>query len=182
MKKRNSGFTLIELMLTISIAAVLMAVGIPAMQDVIINNRIVTEANELVTHISLARSEAIKRNRAIVICISADPNAVSPACGGTSQDWSSGWITFVDDNGNNAHNAGELILRVGNALSGNTTIKADTEGATFIGFNGDGSRNRNLLNLRIAICAGSDEASGRELVIDSLGRSTMNRPPASCEP
>lgn len=56
------GFTLIELMVTIAVAAILLAVAVPSFRHLIISNRLTTAANNVVTAVTLARSEAIKRN------------------------------------------------------------------------------------------------------------------------
>lgn len=59
---RTEGFTLIELMVTIAVAAVLLAVAVPSFRHLIISNRLTTAANDVITSVTLARSEAIKRN------------------------------------------------------------------------------------------------------------------------
>lgn len=56
------GFTLIELMVTIAVAAILLAVAVPSFRHLIISNRLTTAANDVVTALTVARSEAIKRN------------------------------------------------------------------------------------------------------------------------
>ena len=66
-KSDPRGFTLIELMVTISIAAILLAIGVPSFQAIIENNRLATQSNELITAVSLARSEAIKRGADITM-------------------------------------------------------------------------------------------------------------------
>ena len=58
---KSSGFTLVELMITLAIAGILVAVGIPSFNSTISSNRLTSYANELVTALNLARSEAVKR-------------------------------------------------------------------------------------------------------------------------
>ena len=68
------GFTLLELMVAIAVLAVLATVGVPSFRDLIQNNRITTQTNELVTALSFARAEAIKRGQTIQVAIvAADP-------------------------------------------------------------------------------------------------------------
>ena len=101
---REHAFTIIELMITLALAVTLLALGVPAMQDMLRNNRMVDQTNTLVSDIQLGRSEAIKRNSRVVICQSND--LATPACGGTSQVWSTGWLVFADDNANSTFEAG----------------------------------------------------------------------------
>lgn len=101
------GFTLLELISTISIAAVLATTAIPAFSGLVQRNRITTEINTFVAHLHYARSEAIKRATRVVMCRSAD----GLSCGRT-EGWHKGWITFADTNANRELDAGESMLRV----------------------------------------------------------------------
>jgi len=90
----SKGFTLVELMTTLAIGFILIAVGIPAVGSLIGNNQITTQANKFTKSIVLARSEAVKRRVPVVICSSTDQATCSE-----SNDWSTGWIVFTDDDG-----------------------------------------------------------------------------------
>ena len=109
---RPLGFTLIELIVTVALAAILLTIGVPSFQEMMRNNRAATHANEILTGLNFARSEAGKRGRDVSIC---------PATGCGETNWSEGWIVFADLNNNGAADAGE-ILRVWEALSGNPTF------------------------------------------------------------
>jgi type IV fimbrial biogenesis protein FimT len=113
---RQRGFTLIELIITVVIVVILLTVGVPSFQEMMRNNRAATQANEFLTALNFARSEAVKRGRNVSLCPSTD----QASCSGT--DWSGGWIAFVNPNGDATVDTGEVILRVWEALSGNPTF------------------------------------------------------------
>jgi len=91
----GSGFTLIELLVTISVVAILLAIAVPSFQTFILNNRLATATNELVSALAIARSEAVKRATRVTVCKSANAGAASPVCS-TAANWQDGWIVFVD--------------------------------------------------------------------------------------
>ncbi len=89
----GSGFTLIELMITITIFAILMATAAPSLIDVVLGNKLSAYANSLVASTLTARSEAIKRNAVITLCVSTD-GATCATTGG----WEQGWIVMCNSN------------------------------------------------------------------------------------
>jgi type IV fimbrial biogenesis protein FimT len=116
--KKYSAFTLLELLITIAIVGIVTAIAAPAMQTFIKNDRLVTQINSLVGHLSLARSEAVVRNQQVVVCVSNN----STTCAGS--DWSEGWIVFVDTDNDSAFTAGEPIVRAQQALEGGNTMNS----------------------------------------------------------
>jgi len=112
----NKGFTVIELMVTIAVVAILLSVAVPSFWTFIQSNRVTAQANELVTALGFARSEAVKRGEIVSLCMSNQ--AEPPACAtGGSDDWSGGWLAFVnpDQNANYGSYAND-VLRVWPAL------------------------------------------------------------------
>jgi type IV fimbrial biogenesis protein FimT len=87
----------VELLITIVVLTILLAVGVPAFQSFIKNNRVTTQANDLVSTIQLARSEALKRGTNTVVCASAN----QATCTDDKDTWADGWIVFSDLNRNN---------------------------------------------------------------------------------
>jgi type IV fimbrial biogenesis protein FimT len=97
--KKDAGFTLTELMITLAIVGVLLMVGVPSLKTFIQGNQLIASTNELISALHMARSEAIKLNSRVSICDSSD----GKTCALTG-DWSNGWIVFVDFDGNLVNN------------------------------------------------------------------------------
>lgn len=84
--RRGRGFTLIELMVTLTVAIILVAIAVPNFTYVTVSTRLTTIANEIVSAVTVARSEAIKRNGLVAFCGTANNSATNPgnSCGAAS--------------------------------------------------------------------------------------------------
>ena len=143
--KKYSGFTLIELMVTIAVAAILVAVGLPQMSVFFKGNNMVAVPIDFRQDILYARSKAITLGNRVSICKSANASAAAPACAVDASGWESGWFVFVEgqDVGNKIglYTADDgAILRVSDGVKGsNVTIMAtDTGIDDFIAFTSRG--------------------------------------------
>lgn len=134
--RHQAGFTIIELIVTIAVAALLLGVAIPAFNDLVRNNQMRTAVNSLAMDFAYARSEATKRFDPVVICRSDDGAACSTDADTT---WSGGWLLFVDLDRDEALDAGEPLLRVRESMDAIaiTTVNFDD----FITFRRNGSAN-----------------------------------------
>jgi len=160
---RNHGFTLIELMITIVVASIMLAIAIPSFQSVIQNNRAATFSSDFVAGLNLARSEAVKRGTTVTVC--AASNANQNACGGVG-DWNNGWIVFVDPNDDGDIAAATDRIKVSGALTVGNTI---TAGLARITFDGTGflSTNASAFTLVASGCTGNH---GRQVSLSNTGR------------
>ncbi|MGO9513404.1 MAG: GspH/FimT family pseudopilin [Steroidobacteraceae bacterium] len=128
--RRAAGFTLMELLMTIMIAGILLTIGVPSFRYVTNANRIASEVNGLLGDMQYARSESIKEGQTVTVCASTD----SATCTGGNA-WQSGWIVFLDSNGNQQVDVGEAIIRVQPAFHGTDTFIASAPTFTAITFN-----------------------------------------------
>jgi len=166
--KRHTGFTLIELIVTLSVAAILITLAVPNFRDFLLNNRLTTTANEFTAAANLARSEAIKRGRNATVCVSDNSMTAAPGCA-VSTDWGKGWLVWVDANGDNNLDDDER-LRVGDKLDGT--------GLTFTGnvssFQYD-SRGAVANTGDIQVCDDRADEVGRQLSVKATGRIELER-------
>jgi type IV fimbrial biogenesis protein FimT len=102
-----AGFTLIELMVILSIVAIGLSFALPDMSSFGRRNTIASGTNNILGAISNARAEAVKLNSAVVVC--ASTNKIS--CSGSPTDWSTGLISFVDSNADGVRQGSEELLR-----------------------------------------------------------------------
>lgn len=188
MKAKQSGFTLLEMMFTIALLAVIVGIGVPNLRDFVRNSRMTATANDIVTDFNLARSEAVKRRVAVTLCKSQN-------LADCDEDDADGpfnrWIVFVDDpdpavaniatDGNGAVDAGEVILRqreVAETL--NVLTPADQIRATFLpsGFPRPGAENVTrflLCDERGNVVGVGGDSAARAIEILPTGRPTVFR-------
>ncbi|MBI5449923.1 MAG: GspH/FimT family pseudopilin [Gammaproteobacteria bacterium] len=111
------GFTLYELIITIVIAGILVSVGVPSFQGLILDNRRLAAVNDLVSSFHYARSEAVKRGRQVSVC----PTVNGAQCSG--QNWENGWLIFVNNDMAPASiDAGDEILKNHERINGTVTM------------------------------------------------------------
>ena len=150
---RRRGFTLVELMVTLSVAAILLAIAAPSFDDAVGTSRLSGTVSELSSAVQLARSEAIRRNRRATLCRSDDGSTCSSGAG----SWG-GWIVFVDADSSGQRDGTETVVKSGSFGSPLQLLPsaAITALNNRITFRGDGiARNSDgftLLNATLAVC------------------------------
>lgn len=130
LRRPVAGFTLLELMIAIAIAAILTGLAAPSMITVFRNNRVQTEQSSFVADLMLARTEAVRRGQPVSVCASTDGASCS-----SSSSWQTGWITFVDSN---ASCSASSPFKVRARFSGSDTMTPKTGSTSCVTFNRDG--------------------------------------------
>lgn len=119
MKNSSCGMTLIELMVSVAIVAVVASLAVPSFRTMLVKRSVQSAADSLVSDMRLARSEALKRSTRTAICRSTDGTSCSSVVG----SWNEGWIVFIDKNANSSVDTGDEIIRVQQALPNINSIR-----------------------------------------------------------
>jgi type IV fimbrial biogenesis protein FimT len=170
------GFTLVELLVTISIVAILLALAIPSMDDAALNGKLRSQANAFLSTLHIARSEAIKRNGRVVVCKSADGAAC--VADGTGSGWEQGWIVFDDPDNDIVHDGTEALIERHQPLARGFSLTGNGNVDDFISFHPSGAtmltsgafQSGTLTLCRYAPTIGN---RGREIVLSSTGRARI---------
>ncbi len=178
----QAGFTLYELMITLTIVGVILSFGMANLGDFNRNGRMTATANDLHAAFHLARSESARAKANITICASADPMAAVPACGGT---WDQGYIVFQDGGADLQVDGADAILRRHGPVENNVTLNF-TNGATYFSYAptglGRGNVGGNPAVAQVVMCdergnvtAAGGNSAARLFVVTPLGRGTILR-------
>lgn len=112
MKKTIQAFTLIELMVTLAIAGILTAYGVPFLGTLMTNNSLTNTNNDLVASLQYARSSSIRLQGRVIVCTSNNTTSATPSCGGPTVPWTAGWLIFQNnDTTNVTFDSGDVLLR-----------------------------------------------------------------------
>jgi len=157
MRLTNRGTTLIELMITLSILAIMLGIAAPSFRNYIFDNRIASQSNDFMSSVMIARSEASKRG------INVNITAAS-AVGGN--EFGNGWNVWADTNGDSAMGASEVI-RNHEDLRANTL--STVSGVTTLTFLPSGYLSTTAAQT-LRLCDSRTAETGRQIVVAATGR------------
>lgn len=165
-RQTTAGFTLIELMVTVAVLAIVIRFAIPGMNDVILSNRLTSYANDFVSSALLARGEAIKRNRTVTLCAAGATDTACAASGGWQQGWIVADLTVPAD---------PKIIRRQAALE--TGYQLRNAATTTIEFRPTGLPNTALT---MTLCKTTTETKpNRALSVSATGQASVGKAPYS---
>lgn len=171
-QRQQSGYTLLELLTAIAIAGILLVVGVPSYRLLAANNRATSQTNSLISLITFARTEAIRRNRTVGLCKSTDGATCSTATSG----WETGVLvfSFTDSNADGDWDSGETFNLIRSefpfARSSSIVGSGAVANSYYYQPNGRGSGNGALL----ITPTGASSAQTRRVVM------TFGRPRIEC--
>jgi len=171
MTKNNHGFTLIELIITLAVVSILLVTGIPMLNQMTENNRLVTQINSIAGTLAVARSESIKRGITITICGSTDGATCNTA------NWENGWIVFSDVNSNATLDTGDSRIKVVAKFNGGSILRlVKSDLTTRVQYKSDGAlRDQDFTGTNRATFTLCDKLNGdvkraKAINVNTLGR------------
>jgi type IV fimbrial biogenesis protein FimT len=173
--QRPRGMTMIELLVALAILVIVLAIGVPNFSGVANSSRLSANINELTAAVQLARAEALRRNRNVVMCRSTNLSTCSNGTG-----WSA-WMVFVDANNDGQASAGEEVIKAGRidaplVLLASPALVSLNDRITFMaGGLARGADDSVLLNASLALCVASTQPTlnTRDLSIAFGGRTSV---------
>lgn len=153
--RRLQGFTLIELMVTITVLGILIALAAPSFSKMLQDNRMITIASELQSSLQLARAEAIKRKADVQLCKS---NSDASDCSASGTDWQGGWLIRSADG----------VIKVWDKAQGTTTLSGPSSGITFRGSGLTSTTSQSTWTAAYSGCT-----QNRSITVSTTGRATL---------
>lgn len=180
-RQRNTatGFTLIELMVTIALMAILLGIAAPSFVTFKRNSELTSIANNFLAALNAARTEAMKRNMFALVMPANNDN-----------DWSQGWNVFVDTNDNGVFDSGDIVVMQQEApppyitLTGNGSTAASRSYVRYDGSGFSRPMSGNTANTTLTIArsdASSDVRQIRRIVVAVTGRPRVCTPRSSSD-
>lgn len=175
--KPLSGFTLVELLIVLCLVAILTTVVVPSLRHFIQEQRMITQANEVLTVLANARSSALHRRVRVTLCASYDQKTCSRA-----NTWESGWLLFTDTEVRGQFDGSDQILRTGAPLSGNSTLRAGGTFRYYVSYLPDGMSQGSggLANDTLRLCDSRGQEYARSIIINVTGRVRIRKGASQC--
>jgi type IV fimbrial biogenesis protein FimT len=160
--RRSAGFTIIELLITVGLMAIIVSLAVPSFRSIIRSSSLSASASEFLGALNYARAEAIRRSRPIILCKSTTGNTCS-----LTSEWEQGWLAYVDDDNSSTLDVNtDTIVRVWPGLGGNYTLRGDTQFDLAIRYNAMGVLSEDAGTF--VLCADNVTEGARSIAITRL--------------
>jgi type IV fimbrial biogenesis protein FimT len=164
--KRIYGFSMVELLMTLLLIAILAAIAYPSYRSFMQNTRATAVTNEFMSALAYARSEALKRGLPVTVCPASDTNLTD--CG-NSGSWSNGWIVFVDPDADGAIGNSADRLKTHDQLQGGSVVTSTQARVTY---NRSGFLTAGVGSFTVT-AAGCSGNSARLITLSATGRANV---------
>ncbi|MBF5003344.1 GspH/FimT family pseudopilin [Diaphorobacter caeni] len=173
--RRARGLTLIELLVTLAIAAILSTLAAPSLKEFIVRSRMNNVTSEFSGAVLKARNEAVNRNVCASMCLSTTAMSDEPSCADSGTDWQTGWIVFLNPTCDSAKidpSLSDVIVARG---STDERIHLENSDAAYLHFNARGNPKLSATRIfKLTYGTGEDDAMtqrfGLNVCLDSMGR------------
>ncbi|HEX4508872.1 MAG TPA: GspH/FimT family pseudopilin, partial [Burkholderiaceae bacterium] len=132
---RGRGFTLVELLVTVAVAAIMLALAAPMLRDFVSSRAVASQADDLVAALRFARGEAMKRSNPVSVC--RLDSAAAEACSTSTGKWQY-WMVFVERGNRGVYDPTNVLLRVENAGSSAVDYTKTQDISTYVSFQSTG--------------------------------------------
>lgn len=175
MSVKEKGFTLIELMITLAVLAILLTVAAPGMFTFIADARSDAQMSAIVSSLQEARTYSLKERRSVTVCGGSVTSAAVPSCDGS---WDNGWAVFVENSTTiGTFENADTVISVHDAIADNFDI-TKTNGS-FISFDGRGWAASGNGDFKVCESSNSSEYA-RQVLVALSGRVSVQKTGVSC--
>jgi len=158
--KKSNAFTLIELIITLSIIAIIVNFSTQGVGQILAKVKLNSAKSQLINSLQLARATSIFQKTNAIVCPSSDGKKCDQG-----KKWSLGWILFADTNKNNQRDSTEVILLIRSRLKSIQITSSVNRNKAI--FNRSGTV---FSNMRLRLCISSNPNLGSEIIISTNGR------------
>ncbi|MGV0960522.1 MAG: GspH/FimT family pseudopilin [Limnohabitans sp.] len=171
----QTGLTLLEALVVLALVAVLTGIAAPALSGLRQQHRLQGQAEDFFNSLMLARSEALRQQQRVTVCVRSLDDRCAP-----SGPWNSGWLVFVDVNANAQRDSQEPLLQMHEALSAGLALEGNSPVSRYVSYGPEGrsqTMNGAFQAGTLSLCSFSSSQAWH-VVVNALGKPRLEKVPA----